>query len=177
MAQVVQTTIGTPTPVTEADKKAQADFQKDLLERVTGHRDTGELRTAALMTNTKLTTKEHVGKGNEPHKPDEQESLKVGSAQNAVALRSIEISTHESGEPTDTVVTEPSTVEAAANPLMHRDDAIGTARLIAQERGDEEPKSMMAKVVGKGPAREAAKSAESDVSEPEKENAHPKRKR
>jgi hypothetical protein len=142
--------IATPTPQTNADREAQTKAQKELLDRINGVTDGRTRHTAALMTDSKLTTKEHVGKGKEPHKPDEQEALKVGSAQNAVTLKSSEVSSHESGEATDTVVTEPSILEAVAHPLVHRDDAMGTAAVISEAQGGDR-KGAHNRVVGAGP--------------------------
>lgn len=131
------------TPATDADRKAQDKLQEQLVNRI-GAGGGGASRTQAATTDTLLTTEEHLGKrAAEPHKPKEQEALKVGS-HIAVGPRvdTVEISSHESGKATDTLVVNSGAGAApagAANTHLH--DAVGIGQVrseVAKENGGEE---------------------------------------
>jgi hypothetical protein len=129
----------------QVDEKAQADAQKKLADRLSANAGPSSAdRDEAVTTNTLLTTKEHTGKRSaEPDKPDEQEARKVGrQIKQGPPVKTFEISTHESGEATDTVTLPTNPAEIPQHPNTHLNDAVGIghvrAQVAAQESGDKD---------------------------------------
>lgn len=112
--------------------------QEALAKRITPNNPLTDptIEDARVTINSKLTTKEHLGNHpDEPDKPDEQEALKVGRPKEPQHFDTVEISTHESGEATDTVVVPPEGAAPAPHPALHVHDAIGTAAVIHEHLG------------------------------------------
>ncbi len=99
-----------------------------------------------------LTTKEHLGtRPDEPHKADAQEALKVGRPKAGPPVETVEVSTHESGEATDTVVINPSGEGLAGGAQAHQHDAVGIGLVRAEVSKQSQPKGKGAKSEGPAP--------------------------
>jgi hypothetical protein len=126
--------------LTAAQRQKQEDEgQKALIDRIQNSQRDLTKEDAAVSINSKLTTKAHLGgHPNEPDKPEDQEALKVGRPQEKQDVEVVEVSTHESGEATDSVVVHPDAAAPAPHPARHVNDAIGTAAVVAEHRGDKD---------------------------------------
>ena len=119
--------------------KMEEDGQKAMIERIQNSQRDMTKEDAGVTINSKLTTKAHVGNHpDEPDKPENQEALKAGRPQEKQPVETVEVSTIESGEATDTVVVRPEAAAPAPHPARHVNDAIGTAAVVAEHRGDKD---------------------------------------
>lgn len=126
-------------PTTDAEREAQVKSQEALAKRLTIGPDNRAAQTARLATNSVLTTDAHVGKGAEPDKSNEAEALKASQPNAGVQIKTVPISTHESGAVTDEVVVHPVSTGGGAAPVQtHKLDAIGTAKIRQEARAMED---------------------------------------
>lgn len=150
----------TAQPSNDELRRREKLGQESLSKRITPwHPSRPRDEDAAVAINSKLTTKEHIGNHpDEPNKPDEDERAKGGTLkQREFDVKTVPISTSAEGETTDHVVVSPAAAAPAPHPALHRDDAIGTAAIVAEatakkaKKGEEavEPPSATADIVGK----------------------------
>jgi len=142
----------------------EADGQKAMIERIKNSQRDMTKEDAAVTINSKLTTKAHLGgHPDEPDKPEDQEARKVGRPQEKQPVETVEVTTTEGGEATDSVVIRPEAAAPAPHPARHVNDAIGTAAVVAEHLGDSAEHPVIARapqIVGKGKGAKDAKKAD-----------------